>query len=101
MIEREGKVEREGNTYTKTEHDRLRIVIAQRPQPVEFLLTCRVPERQLHVYVVHEDIVHVVLEYCRFVDGLYGVHPFASVRTPQHRNTPRVEVWMEFIDWRE
>lgn len=81
MIERE----RERKTYTKTEHDRLRIVIAQRPQPVIFLLTCGVPERQLHVYVVHEDIVDVVLEYCWFIDGLYCVHRFVSVRILQYR----------------
>lgn len=61
-----------GEAYTKTEHDGLRIIIAQRPQPVEFFLTCRIPERKLHVNIIHENVVHVVLKHGWFVDGLFG-----------------------------
>lgn len=77
--------ERTTKTYAKAEHDRLGIVITQRPQPVEFFLACCVPERELHVNVVHEDIVYVVLEYGRFVDGLFGKISMLLlyVRTPR------------------
>ena len=44
------------------------IIIAQTPQSIEFFLAGRVPERELNVCVVDEDVVDVVFEDGGLVD---------------------------------
>jgi len=53
--------------YTEAKHNRMCIVIAETSQPVKFLLPGCVPEAELNMRVVEEDVVDVVLEDSRLV----------------------------------
>lgn len=53
----------------EAQHDGVRVVVRQRAQAVEFFLPGRVPERELDVRVVDEDVVDVVFEDGRFAWG--------------------------------
>lgn len=46
-----------GAAYREAEHDGVRVVVGEGAQAVEFLLTGRVPETQLDVCVVDEDVL--------------------------------------------
>lgn len=56
-------------TCAEAQHDAVGVIVGERSQTVEFFLSGGVPERELDVDVVDEDVVDVVLKDGWFADG--------------------------------
>jgi len=58
-----------GRAYTKAEHDRMCVVVTQTPQSIKLLLPGRVPQTEFNMGIVEEDVVNVIFEDGRLIDG--------------------------------